>query len=459
MVKFRMMDTIEVSPEVRQAHERLSAASLQYLEFVKKNPETLRRASFGSLDWGHERYKFQPWPTFISQYTRQEFEQAAVKVFDLITKIPDRVFDFDAFRMAAYYGLEPEHVEYCLLGVDNHHIGNLLGRGDFVYSPQGLKCLEFNIVSNLGGLELPMWEAMFLRNPLNVRFLENYNIRLINQNLLENALDHLLKASLEKFPWEKEINVVLAITKTEGVKAFSQLVSLDQMYRAIMERRANNLAGQIFICDLTELQSSGGFLFYNGERIHTILEYYNGRLPHEWLAVFIAGKVLILNGPVCNVASNKLNLALLSEHADSDIFSPPDRETIKTYIPWTRKIIDGLKEFIIANKNNLVIKPGAGMGGEGVYIGRYTPGAQWKEFVEMAVREQNWVVQEYVESLSYVYQAGEYGAAEYIAAWGFFVFGSRYSGEFLRLMPKEGSRGVINSLQGAEKSIVFGVEE
>jgi hypothetical protein len=79
--------------------------------------------------------------------------------------------------------------------------------------------------------------------------------------------------------------------------------------------------------------------------------------------------------------------------------------------------------------------------------------------VKRAFREKNWLVQEYVKSYSYLYQEGEYGCAEHIAAWGVFVFGSRFGGLWIRVLPAENKKGVINSGQGAEESVVLEIEE
>jgi hypothetical protein len=64
------------------------------------------------------------------------------------------------------------------------------------------------------------------------------------------------------------------------------------------------------------------------------------------------------------------------------------------------------------------------------------------------------VVQDYVESLPYLYQCGEQGCAEHDLVWGFFAFGDVYGGGFLRMMPKGGS-GVVNAAQGASEGVIM----
>ena len=60
-----------------------------------------------------------------------------------------------------------------------------------------------------------------------------------------------------------------------------------------------------------EVKIEDGKIFYQGKRIHLVTEMYNGLVPPDILRIFAAGNVLLLNGPIANILSNKLNLALL----------------------------------------------------------------------------------------------------------------------------------------------------
>jgi hypothetical protein len=167
--------------------------------------------------------------------------------------------------------------------------------------------------------------------------------------------------------------------------------------------------------------------------------------------------------------SNKLNIALMSENQDSDIFTLEERETIKKYIPWTRKVKYGqttynnqkikLEDFILSNREQLVLKPGAGLGGVDVHLGYNTPENQWQQVVERAFRERDWVVQERIDSYPFLYQYGKGGYAEHNVNWGAFLFGTRYGGSWLRILPKADPEGVINVTQGAEVGVLFEVDE
>jgi hypothetical protein len=89
------------------------------------------------------------------------------------------------------------------------------------------------------------------------------------------------------------------------------------------------------------LEVIGEDVFYKNNKIHYIVEWCQGFVPDRILDIFKKGKILICSGAVAFLLSTKLNLALLSENKDNELFSPEDRETIEKYIPWTRRVLRG----------------------------------------------------------------------------------------------------------------------
>jgi hypothetical protein len=217
------------------------------------------------------------------------------------------------------------------------------------------------------------------------------------------------------------------------------------------------------------MEMIGGLLYCNGERIHVLLDISGNLIPVVGMESARKGSLMLYNGPVGNLMSNKLNLALLSEHQDSDLFSPDERESIKKYIPWTRKTVPGetmydgekinLRDFMLANRERLMLKSAVGSGGTGVESGRKLTQREWSDKVQTAFEQKTYMVQEYVRSQPYMYQKGKNEALPHNAAWGFFVFGSRYAGGFVRLLPVRDNKVVINSKQGAEESMILEVDE
>jgi hypothetical protein len=233
--------------------------------------------------------------------------------------------------------------------------------------------------------------------------------------------------------------------------------------------RVLNLKGKAVFCKYEQLEIIDNHLFFGDLKIHILLEQYHGVLSPDIMEVFKRGNICLYNGPITNLLSNKLNLALLSDLQDTDIFTHQERELIKKYIPWTRKITSGDigfgqdkrkgEDFLRLNREKLVLKFPGGVGGEGIFIGNKTPPDQWRQLTAHAIKQGNWLIQEYIESQPYLYQCGEKGCAVHDMVLGVFIVGDVHAGQWARILPKVDSKGIVNCARGAEDSIVFEVEE
>jgi hypothetical protein len=465
---------MEFTKEVYEAHKKLSNCSVKFLEFVKDNPGSLKRSNYGTvLHPNFDAGKTQPWPVFINQRIKREMKEACISVANLIKSIPQLLFSNDIKNISWYYGIPEDLVKIQLQGLNDKHLENLLGRGDFILSPSGLKCVEYNISAGIGGWQIAVLESLYLKTPVIAKFLQEYQVKTINKNLNSILLEHLLITAVKKFsPGSRSNEINIAIALPNYKKSADQIMvekHFNQLYNHMLQIKYSHLHGEAMVCDFLHFNIHDGCLFHKDKRIHVLVEFYQGDVPPGILGVFKKGNILLYNGPITGLLSDKLNLAILSQSEDSDLFTLQEREIIKKYIPWTRKLTDGnvkfgtktfnLPNFVLSNRTKLVLKPAEGLGGENVFIGRYTPRAQWEGLIKNATGERNWVVQEYTESFPYLFQAGSSGCTEHHAIWGLFAFGNRYAGGFLRILPKENGKGVINTRQGAEKTVILEVEE
>jgi hypothetical protein len=168
------------------------------------------------------------------------------------------------------------------------------------------------------------------------------------------------------------------------------------------------------------------------------------------------------------VLSNKLNLALLSELADSELWSDDERAVIRAHVPWTRRLAEDFVDFrgervylpdlLASARDQLVLKRGLSLQGAHVHSGAFTAGPVWDGLVGEALAEGGWLVQERLEPVPYVFQMPEGGAGPHDVVWGLFVFGPRFGGGFLRVLPS-GRAGVVNCALGAKFASYLEVEE
>ena len=460
---------MEITKEIKEMYQYLSPVNLDFLKFVKKNPDSLRHSNFKLLELKDDVFTLQPWPTFIDNKTKETFREAGVKLFDLIKCIPQRIFNNDTGKMEAYYKFPARELKEQLEGVDHDHIENLVGRGDFILSPSGLKCLEYNAAVSLGGWQMPIWEFMYLNQPIIARFLRENLVKVKNENLIKLFMEHVIHSTLSRIPGcDNEINAALVIERINDGNKGTTAIYLENMFKKILQQKHRHLKGNLWVCDYKHLKLIDNCVYYKENRIHALMEMYLGYVSPDVLTAFRAGNIRLINGPISFLMSNKLNLALLSDTVNAHIFTHEEKKIIHKYIPWTRKIIPGsttykdekianLERFMLSNREKLVIKPSMGLGGKGICVGVKSTPQEWEEAIKTAIKGKNWLVQELIESSPGLYQAGENGCEPHDMVWGFFVFGSRYTGAWVRVMPREKNKGVINCHQGATISVIFEV--
>jgi hypothetical protein len=489
---------MDISEELKEVYDRLSVHNRRFLRFVEETPEALLRASYENLfRVNNYLIKMQPWPIFLNRSTRREISDTAVKVFNLLKSIPFRVFSGDFQQIADYYEMPLGLVKYFFEGATQEHIDNLLARGDFIMSPNGMKCIEFNVNTNLGGMETALWETASLSVPVLLKYLNRYGLDIRNVELMPTIFTHIAENVIQKFsPSVGEINIAYAVKAVGGGNA-PIVEYLNQMLAKVLDAKFPGMRGKIVFCEYSQLSAAPTGLFYQGKRIHAVIEMHLGYVSDHVTRVFKEGNVLIYNGAATWFMSTKLNLAVLSEREDSPVFSPAEQETIKKHIPWTRRITPGittykgkeieLPEFIIANRERLVLKPLVGSGGKDIYIGHKTSPGEWEKIVEKslqcrdslkdvqvgetltlqqwdalmdkALNLESWLVQECLDSYRFILQNGEKGYTPHYAAWGFFVMGNHYGGGWTRALPIANEKGVVNAHQGAEMTLIYEVEE
>ncbi|MCP4155752.1 MAG: hypothetical protein GY757_48955 [bacterium] len=462
---------MKIDNSVHVAHRNLSNTSVRFLEFVKKNPGVLKRTNFSVLEQKLQMGVLQSWPTFINKYTRRQLTDAGIKVFDLIKSIPKRIFSDDPQEMSQYYRLPIDVIKTQMSLTDDKHIANIMGRGDFTMTTSGIKCLEYNVSGNIGGMQIAYWEPMYAEIPLIAKFIRENRCKIANISLFDRLMEHIFHNCREKFSTEKkEINVAVVIPEYgQGVEHREENKYVNQAYKRVLDGIGGGIKGRVIFCDFNHFNTRDKCLYYKGKRIHAVMEMYFGVITPEVSNAFKAGKICLFNGPVSKLISNKLNLALLSEKQDSQLFTPEERDAIKTYIPWTRRCATGavtyagekmkLEELVFSHKEHLVLKPGMGYGGVDIFIGKSTGDEVWQKALKQAFEEGDWIIQEFVESKTYMYQKGKEGCEPHLAVWGIYVFGSRFGGLWVRTLPEANKYNVINSAQGAEESVVLEIEE
>lgn len=461
-----MMDAAEEAwARTRGSHAGLSQVDVRFREHALRDSELLAGAGANGPEEQALVRARQPWPLFVSARRLRGMAEAAVAVSGLVRSIPEKIFRNDAARMAAFYGWS-EGVLRAGLRPPNA-IAEGLSRGDFIDSESGFKCAEFNFGGNLGGTDNGFVARMALETPAIRRFIAELGtpvryrdtLRLLTRYIVRRVLSHRLSGG--------EINAALLMLNVPVPAGTPLANSFVQEYARLLAGTHPPLSGKLILCGKEGLTVRDGALHRFGTRLHAVVEGDTSWTDPLVLHCYKSGTLHLYNGPTSGLLSDKRNLALLSERAESEVFTEDERAVIARHIPWTRLLVPGvavrdgergeLDHLVLAHREGLVLKKAWSLGGTDVRLGRETAPQEWGRLVRTALDEGDWIVQEHVESRPYLFQDGG-GCRVHRAVWGPFVFGSQYAGMFLRVQPEERG-GVVNTARGAYRATLLEVED
>ncbi len=474
---------MQLSDQIRTAHAKLSTASLEFVETASRDPRYRQSSSFAGLEdrKALRGYTLQRWPTLVGPEKVRHFERVAVELDRLFKDAPRRFFQDDTRRVAEFHGLESDFVAR-ILSRPNGTAG-AMSRGDFVDSPSGLKCLEYNCGSYLGGWLMELVADLYLEMPLISGFLAERGLRVAHRNTMRQLFSHIARESIaaDLCP-DGELNVALVLCPSDPDSDYAKAVArfmpklvtnfhpvekVAAQLDAALQEHDEVERGELILCSYADFEVRQGVPYRGETRVHAIFELVEHPTP-EIFECFKAGRVKLYTGPVSMMLSDKQNMALLSEFADSDLFDSRERELIERHVPWTRRIMPRqelyqgqrrfLPDLLTSERRQFVIKKGLAMAGTDVHVGRFTAADEWRRVIEQALAEGRWVAQEYVESLPYVYLQDDGGCGPHDVVWGLFVFGGRYAGGMLRMLPKERG-GIVNIAQQATAGVLLEVED
>lgn len=462
---------VAFDPATRRLHRRLSAAAERFLDYVERHPEAAERSSYEVLDRDLRGVvtRLQSWPLFIDRHQQDRCAEAMLSLAEVVRAAPHRVFGGDAERLAAWYDLDPSTARVMArLLADPAHLAPLVARGDFVETEDGFSCVEINVAGNLGGWTTGLWERHYLRAPPVRDFVRREGLDLVGVDSLDVFFAHVLGvAAAAGLDAEGEVRVALAMPPnmldSHALPTFAA-----ERYQAFLGGYGT-CSGELLTCSYEDLEVVDGLQVHlGGRRVHVVIESYAGIVPPRLFHPWMAGGVVFLNGPAGRLLNDRRTLALLSELADSDLFSEAEREVVRKHLPWTRVVADEVVTFrgrrerlpalLAEEQAALVLKRTGSMGGEKVVMGATTAPDEWRARVEEALRERGWIAQERLISLPYAFQHGPAGWLPHEVVWGLFAFGERYGGGFLRMLP-QGRSGVVNASRGADDGAFLVVEE
>lgn len=449
---------------------RLSRLNGRWLEVVREHPEALERSGFPHLAGWAQRLGFpvQPWPTFVRAETLAGWERQTIRLERLIKELPRRLFDDDPTRLASFYHLESTALAALLVGEPNG-MPEALSRLDLIETGSGMKCIEMNSGSYLGGWALTSMAEAYREERLLEPLFDRHRPRWTStpHAMFRHILLRLVDSALGRGAGRLDLGILFSRGTLEERLHRVTADHLRAAARDVAEELSVEVPFSVHGVALDELELRDGAPHAGGVRLHALVEQQDDLTSKDLFHAFKAGRVHLYTGPATLFLSDKRNVALLYELRDSGLFDDEERELIEQLVPWSHIVAPAevdyhgervyLPDLLVAERERLVLKPGLASAGVDVYLGRVTPEDRWREVVAQALASRRWVVQELLVPPRDLYQSGERSSVPHDVVWGLYVLGGQPGGGYLRMSGAGG--GPLNVGKGADVGLYFAVDE
>lgn len=285
---------------------------------------------------------------------------------------------------------------------------------------------------------------IFSSLPVMKKFSEDFNLRPLYGR---RFMLQVLLESYEEFLGRKpDRNPHIAIVDLEGMPTQTEF----ELFKEFFEAHGY----PAIICSPQQLEHANGRLSCQGFEIDIV---YKRLLVNEYLPImaqypallnaYRAHDVCMVNSFRSKLIHKKALFAVLTDKRRQSLFSTAEFETISAHVPWTRLVrqettdykgrqVD-LLEFVNRNRDRLVLKPNDDYGGHGITIGWNANETIWREALEEALDDGDYLVQERVPTARETFPAltedGNIEFAEQLVDLDPLLFNGKVGSAFTRL--------------------------
>lgn len=342
-------------------------------------------------------------PNFLSQKQIQSVSYTVERISSVLNKfIHLYLHDATVRNIMKFSEKENELFSF----EPGYNIPLVISRLDGFLHDYSIKFIEFNCDSPAGTAYSDIMENGFQKLFEEYPFLHRWEIESMNrqQLLLEALLTCYFefRSNSKTFP-EKP---VIAIVDWDDVSTTSEFLIIKDYF----EKKGY----KTIIGNPEGFMISRGKTLLNGEEVQLVYKRVITReLIQRWDEVgeFIRcikeGLVCCCNSFRSYIVGNKKALSLITDSQFQDIYTRDELKVIRETIPWTKILSDTtvkygkkivkLRDFIVGNKNLLVLKPANLYGGKDVFLGPETDQETWEMIMNKHLYDESWIVQQYVD--------------------------------------------------------------
>lgn len=370
-------------------------------EVIKQRQEFQERVIKKRCFYGNSAMPTTLMPLFLKQKSLQMIKYACEVADTIIERTLDLYFVDEYVR--EYFAVHPAIPREWININPGYKKHTIINRLDILFDGKNLRFVEFNTDNPGGRGWTDIYEELYKESNLYKGLIEDFG-HLTNRNIVKGEFDAIMACSKEMGIKDNQ-RLALVDFSSSGVRGDVEIIR-DYFIEHGVE--ANIIDGRDFEFRNGHLYSNGVKfnMLHRGMRAEFFLRY-----PKE-LKDFHRG---VREGAACMVnsfksvlGSEKTMLSFISNPINHHYFTEEQIKVIKKHIPWTRKFDETitmskegeevtLKAYMIAKREELVIKPATGAGGYGVMVGKTTDQMKWNDVVEAYSGDPGWIVQEYAD--------------------------------------------------------------
>jgi uncharacterized circularly permuted ATP-grasp superfamily protein len=319
-------------------------------------------------------------PQLLGRVEWEALRRSSARLLELAARVARAAFDGDARRLCDFLGLPPAQAEWVCFDPGPPDV--VLSRLDAFVTPEGPRFLEINSDAPAGFGYGDRMAEVFARLPVFRAFAREHAVTAMP------STPALIDAVLSRGP----TNPVVAIVDWAEVKT-----------RADQDLLRESFAARGVACllaDPRELQLSGGRLHAQGRPVDLVYRRaLLGELVErqdevrDLLTAYRERRVVFVNSLRCALSEDKAFLGLLGGEDFAALLTADERAFVAAAVPWTRRVTASRVPYLVDHREELVLKPAHGYGGESVLIGAETTAEDWERAVGTALQAP-WVAQE-----------------------------------------------------------------
>lgn len=420
-------------------------------------PSAIRAAVTPQLDATMYQGRCLTRPAFLEAAEYEQLKHDLDLLHSALTSLPERVFDGDMAAFALAVGLTAEQADAVVRG--RGPAPSRMGRADMYKDEQGFHLLEINMGSTVGGVDNPVLNHALLELPFFAEFVQEHKLT-FNETM------------------EEVVRTILTEAKVPtGVRPVMAIADFPDSYPEL-ERQLHKSAAMLAPMGIDALPCPVDALEYRDDRIwlgdqaidvvfrlfmiEDLLKPGAVEMLEPVLQASERGHVAIFTPLDAELYGSKGSLALLSDEAYRDRYPADELAALDRILPWTRMVrpgsvtVDGeqvdLREYVIAHREQLVLKPTALHGGDGVLLGWRTDPETWAAGLSEAM-DNAWVVQRRIRAVPETFLTDD-GEEEWLLTWGAFLVAGGLGGFWVR-GSQDLDGGIVNIATGATASCCF----